>query len=73
LFNTLKDLLPENIAKKSPCWPLTSAIKPAIGHLSVFIGIKGSSKDLGLSAQNVWFSSYTDPDLENVIKFVLAW
>jgi all-trans-retinol 13,14-reductase len=66
LFNTLKDLLPENIAKKSPSWPLTSAIKPAIGNLSVFIGIKGSSKELGLSAQNVWFSSSTTSDVENV-------
>jgi all-trans-retinol 13,14-reductase len=67
LYNTLRDLLPENIAKKSPCWPLTSAIKAATGSISVFMGIKGSPKELGLLAENVWV--YTNSSMEDVSKF----
>ncbi|XP_046641575.1 all-trans-retinol 13,14-reductase-like, partial [Daphnia pulicaria] len=57
LHNTLQDLLTEHVAKKSHCWPLTSAIKPAAGNISVFIGLKGSPKELGLTAQNLWIYS----------------
>lgn len=58
------DLLPENIAKTSPAWPLTSAMKPGIGCLSVFIGLRGTAEELGLKAENLWV--FTDSSLEDV-------
>jgi hypothetical protein len=64
LHNTLQDLLTEHVAKKSHCWPLTSAIKPAAGNISVFIGLKGSPKELGLTAQNLWI--YSGSNTEDV-------
>jgi hypothetical protein len=64
-------MLPENIAKKLPSWPLTSDIKPAAGNISVFIGLKGSPKELGLTAQNVWIYSGSNTEDVCIIKFVL--
>ncbi|XP_046452890.1 all-trans-retinol 13,14-reductase-like isoform X2 [Daphnia pulex] len=63
IHNTLMDLLPENIAKTSPAWPLTSAMKPGIGCLSVFIGLRGTAEELGLKAENLWV--FTDSSLED--------
>lgn len=54
IHNTLKKLLPEAVAKTSPIWPLTLTAKPGIGNLSVFIGLRGTTEELGLKAQNVW-------------------
>jgi hypothetical protein len=69
LHNTLQDLLTEHVAKKSHCWPLTSAIKPAASNISVFIGLKGSPKELGLTAQNVWMYSGSNTEEVRVWAF----
>lgn len=45
-------LLPEKVAKKSPVWPVVSKANPGIGLLSVFLGLKGTAEELGLTAQN---------------------
>lgn len=70
IHNTLLHLLPENLAKTSPCWPLTTSMKPGIGCLSVFIGLRGTTEELGLKAQNVWAfngSSSEDVILKNLL------
>nr|CAH0101005.1 unnamed protein product [Daphnia galeata] len=54
IHNTFLDLLPENIAKTSPIWPLTSKMKPGVGCLSAFIGLRGTAEELGLKAENLW-------------------
>jgi all-trans-retinol 13,14-reductase len=48
------DLLPEIIAKTSPIWPLTTKMKPGVGCLSAFIGLRGTAEELGLKAENLW-------------------
>lgn len=60
------DLLPENVAKMSPTWPLTSSMKPGIGCLSVFIGLRGTAEELGLKAENLWV--FTDSSVEEVSR-----
>jgi all-trans-retinol 13,14-reductase len=59
------DLLPENVAKTSPIWPITSLMKPGIGSLNVFIGIRGTAEELGLKAENLWV--FTESSIEDVI------
>ena len=62
--NTLTKLLPENVARKLPMWSVLSDSKPAIGLLSIFIGMKGTDKELGLTAQNLF--SMKSNDMEKV-------
>nr|CAH0101004.1 unnamed protein product [Daphnia galeata] len=57
IHNTLMDLLPENIAKTSPIWPLTYTMKPGVGCLTAFIGLRGTAEELGLKAENLWIFS----------------
>lgn len=63
--NTLLKLLPEKVAQASPSWPIACNAKPGIGCLSVFIGLRGTSEELGLKAQNVW--AFTKTDSEKVL------
>ena len=51
-YNTFMKLLPESVARKAPVWPIVSSAKPGIGLLAVFVGLKGSAKELGFTAQN---------------------
>jgi all-trans-retinol 13,14-reductase len=66
IHNTFMDLLPENVAKMSPTWPLTNSMKPGIGCLSVFIGLRGTAEELGLKAENLWV--FTDSSVEEVSR-----
>ncbi|XP_046639196.1 all-trans-retinol 13,14-reductase-like [Daphnia pulicaria] len=61
LQNTFQDLLPENVAKFSPSWSLANSLPAALGNLTVFIGLKGTPEDLGLTAQNVWIFTNHHP------------
>jgi all-trans-retinol 13,14-reductase len=61
LQNTFQDLLPENVAKLSPSWSLANSLPAALGNLTVFIGLKGTPEDLGLTAQNVWIFTNHHP------------
>ncbi|XP_057369708.1 all-trans-retinol 13,14-reductase-like [Daphnia carinata] len=54
MHNTLLDLLPKSEAEKSSAWPLTKTIRPSVGNLSVFVGLRGTTEELGLTAQNIW-------------------
>ncbi|EFX72451.1 hypothetical protein DAPPUDRAFT_308270 [Daphnia pulex] len=73
LQNTFQDLLPENVAKLSPSWSLVNSLSAALGNLTVFIGLKGTPEELGLTAQNVWiFTNFhpmdDEPDSEAVLQ-----
>ena len=48
----MKLLSSEGVARTTPVGPLISTAGPGIGLLFVFIGLKGSAKELGLSAHN---------------------
>lgn len=48
------DLLPEDVSKRLPLWPLIHTMKPGIGCINVFIGLRGTAEELGLKAENLW-------------------
>ncbi len=50
------------MARSSPTWPLVNSSKPGIGCISVFIGLKGTTEELGLRAQNMWVFGGSDPE-----------
>ncbi|XP_057369705.1 all-trans-retinol 13,14-reductase-like isoform X1 [Daphnia carinata] len=66
MHNTLLDLLPERVAEKSPAWPLMKTIRPSCGNLSVFLGLRGTPEELGLTAQNIW--AHAGSDLEEMVN-----
>lgn len=47
-------MLPENVARTLPVWSILSDFKPGIGLMTVFIGLKGTDKELGLTNQNTF-------------------
>jgi len=60
--NTLK-LLPTDVAKKTTVFDLMQdrSIESGVGAFSLFVGLKGTTEELGLKAQNLW--AFTDADL----------
>ncbi|XP_078572011.1 all-trans-retinol 13,14-reductase-like isoform X1 [Branchiostoma floridae x Branchiostoma japonicum] len=52
--NTYKYLLPAQIVEKHGLNDIFQYVKPGVGALSVFIGLKGTKEELGLKAQNTW-------------------
>ena len=69
-------MLPEKVAKQSPIWPVVSNAKPGIGVLSVFLGLKGTAEELGLTAQNIFVLKGNDCEkvkrqIENIYKIIL--
>jgi hypothetical protein len=74
IHNTFLDLLPENVAKKSPIWPLSNTMKPGIGCLSVFIGLRGTTEELGLKAENLWvFTESSNQKVDNYFSAIKLW
>lgn len=69
VYNTLTKFLPENVARTLPMWPILANSKPAIGLMGAFVGLKGTDKELGLTAQNIL--SINTNDLEKVTHFEL--
>ena len=65
VYNTFKKLLPEDVAQTSPTWPLVCSAKPGVGCFSVFVGLRGTTEELGLTAQNIW--AYNGNHYEKVI------
>ncbi|KAI8492213.1 hypothetical protein Bbelb_301100 [Branchiostoma belcheri] len=52
--NTYKYLLPREIVMKHGLDDIFQHVKPGVGALSVFVGLKGTKEELGLKAQNTW-------------------
>jgi len=61
-INTFTRLLPEGIAREHGYERLLSTVKPSIGHLGVYIGLKGSAQELGLPKTNYWIYPGNDYD-----------
>ncbi len=70
LQNTFQDLLPESVAKLSPSWSLVNSLPAALGNLTVFIGLKGTPQELGLTAQNVWIYDDFHPLVWKIYHFI---
>lgn len=61
-FNTYQKLLPQSVSPFDDIMKNTKGVKHGVGAMSVYIGLKGSKKDLGLKAQNTWAFSGNELD-----------
>ena len=54
IFNTYEKLMPSEIKKKYQFQSRLDKIKPSVAHGCLYIGLKGSSKELKLPKSNLW-------------------
>jgi len=61
-INTFARLLPGEEAKAAGYEALLPKVKPSIGHLGVYIGLKATAAELGLPKTNFWIYPNNDYD-----------
>lgn len=67
--NTYGRLLPNDIAEGHALRPKLEVIEPSVAHLSAYIGLRGTTEELGLEKTNLWV--YPTPHHEeNVRRFI---
>ncbi|KAL3857330.1 hypothetical protein ACJMK2_012008 [Sinanodonta woodiana] len=54
VHTTFKYLLPKMVAAKSAYYPLVEEVGSSISYITTFVGLDGSTKELGLKAGNTW-------------------
>jgi all-trans-retinol 13,14-reductase len=62
VINTFTHLLPEAARREHGYDELLARVKPSIGHLGVYIGLKGTAAELGLPKTNFWVYPGNDYD-----------
>ncbi|KAK3740160.1 hypothetical protein QZH41_014090, partial [Actinostola sp. cb2023] len=65
-YNTYAKLLPQSVSPLKNIMKSTKGIKHGIGAMSVYIGLKGSKKDLGIKASNVW--AFTNNEVDKITE-----
>ena len=60
--NTFNHLLSDEIASKSGYRKKLQSVEPSIGHIGIYVGIKGTAKELGLPRTNYWIYPSNDYD-----------
>ena len=60
--NTFARLLPESATREHGYDRLLQTVKPSIGHLGVYIGLKATAEELGLPKTNYWIYPSNDYD-----------
>jgi all-trans-retinol 13,14-reductase len=61
-INTFARLLPSEISRAHGYEGLLPKVKPSIGHLGVYIGLKATAAELGLPKTNFWIYPNNDYD-----------
>jgi all-trans-retinol 13,14-reductase len=62
VFNTFNGLLPDDIAESSGYRRELDTVEPSLGHLGVYVGLKGTAKEIGLPRTNYWIYPSNDYD-----------
>ena len=70
VMNTFAHLLPAPARAQHGYDALLKTVKPSIGHLGVYIGLKGTAAELGLPKTNFWI--YPGNDYDGALDRVLA-
>ncbi|XP_063281611.1 all-trans-retinol 13,14-reductase-like [Pelobates fuscus] len=65
IFNTYKRLLPPEIKTSPEVHSLLSRLQYGMGCFLVFVGLRGSTEQLGLQSTNLWI--YKDNDLNSLM------
>lgn len=68
-FNTFTKLVPPALARRHGYDRLLQNVRPSIGHIGVYIGLKATAAELGLPRTNFWIypSHDYDADLDRFI------
>jgi all-trans-retinol 13,14-reductase len=70
LYNTYGKLLPDEVGTRHAVKQKLGAFKPSVAHLGLYIGLKGSAKELQLEQANMWI--YRNPDHDRSMSEFLA-
>jgi all-trans-retinol 13,14-reductase len=62
VFNTFDGLLPDAVAEQSGYRRKLDSVEPSLGHLGVYVGLKGTAKEIGLPRTNYWIYPSNDYD-----------
>ena len=54
VFNTIRQLLPEDVAERSGMSRQLKRVMPSVSHACLYLGLKGSPEQLGLPKTNYW-------------------
>ena len=60
--NTFNHLLPERAVEQAGYTRLMDTVQPSVGHLGVYIGLKGTAEEIGLPRTNYWIYPSNDYD-----------
>lgn len=66
IYNTFETLLHGEHNMPDKALLKTKGVRHGYGALSVYVGLKGTKKDFGLKAQNVW--AFTGNDLDKICR-----
>ncbi len=67
--NTFGRLLPRNMAAATGIRDAVAKVAPSVAHLCLYVGLKHSAEELGLTGTNLWVYPDTDHD-GNVARFL---
>ena len=60
--NTFNHLVPEGVAESCGYLECMAKVEPSVGHLGVYVGLKGTASELGLPRTNFWIYPSNDYD-----------
>ena len=60
--NTFNRLLDQDVVVASGYRALLKEVRPSVGHLCLYIGLKGTAEELGLPKTNFWIYPHNDYD-----------
>lgn len=60
--NTFNHLLADDVAEASSYRQLLNKVQPSIGHIGIYVGLKGTAEELGLPRTNFWIYPGSDYD-----------
>ncbi len=67
-WNTFSSLLPPEAPGVSSALKELRGVPPSMAHLCLYVGVRGSAKELGLTGTNLWFHPTPDHDA-NLARF----
>jgi all-trans-retinol 13,14-reductase len=62
LLNTCGRLLPQEVAERAGLSAILHRARPSSGHLCLYVGLRHSDSELGLTGTNLWIYPHADHD-----------
>ncbi|XP_038635395.1 all-trans-retinol 13,14-reductase-like isoform X2 [Scyliorhinus canicula] len=70
VFNTYERLLPKEIQARPAIRSQLDMVQHSMGSFLVFVGLKGTTEDLGLKARNYWI--YQSNNLDELMNYTIS-